>query len=411
MKRLFFIFLLFFSISARADVVALNFASVPLLTFAQASFREILKRDYVISPEVLSLDRKITISIKNINKDQVQSFITNILLTQGIAVSDRDGFIYLEAVKVPGPSPAETVFPVVAHGDINLKNPVSSDSSIVVSSIVSADDTDIYFPENRSSEFIASALNSIFPKCSTSIGSKLVIKSSKEKIIKILELARLIDTASKKITISASFVEVATGRSNNLGISILANFLNSQAGITLGNVSSGSALTIKNSSLQVVVDALKSDSRFHQLSNPSLTLDELEHGSLSVGNETPTVGGTSQDKNGSLIQQIVYRNSGVILDVLPKIYGSGAVSLAVDAQVSSFQNTTTGVSGSPTLSKRQIKTSLTFSPGTVVIMGGLKDQKTSDSNSGLSFLPDSFRVSSNSNSATDLVLLLSASVE
>jgi hypothetical protein len=69
----------------------------------------------------------------------------------------------------------------------------------------------------------------------------------------------------------------------------------------------------------------------------------------------------------------------------------------------------TGVTGSPTLVKRQVKTQVTVGDGEVILIGGLNDQQSSRSSSALSFFP-SWSAKSSSSSSTDLVLVLSAKV-
>ena len=65
---------------------------------------------------------------------------------------------------------------------------------------------------------------------------------------------------------------------------------------------------------------------------------------------------------------------GVIVDVVAKVLGSGKVKIAIDGQISSFKATSTGVSGSPTLIKRQVKTTITVSDGEVLLLGGFERQ-------------------------------------
>lgn len=69
-----------------------------------------------------------------------------------------------------------------------------------------------------------------------------------------------------------------------------------------------------------------------------------------------------------------------------------------------------GVSGSPTLIKRQVKTAVTVGDGDVLVIGGLTDTQTTNNTSGIAFLPASWSVNSGTKVQTDLVLVLSAKV-
>jgi type II secretory pathway component GspD/PulD (secretin) len=116
------------------------------------------------------------------------------------------------------------------------------------------------------------------------------------------------------------------------------------------------------------------------------------------------------DKNGNPIQQVTYQSSGVLLDVTPRVLGSGKINITLDGSVSSFSPTTTGVSGSPTRTKRQVQTTVTVDDGELLVIGGLNSNKEAANTSGLSFLPRSWRGSSSSTASSDLVLILSATV-
>ncbi|WP_092609329.1 hypothetical protein [Janthinobacterium sp. YR213] len=103
--------------------------------------------------------------------------------------------------------------------------------------------------------------------------------------------------------------------------------------------------------------------------------DDYEPMNITFGDETPTVSSTSKDNAGNPVQNVVYRPSGVIVDVVAKVLGSGKVKIAIDGQISSFKATSTGVSDSPTLIKRQVKTTITASDGEVLLLGGLNDSQ------------------------------------
>ncbi|WP_371933501.1 hypothetical protein [Janthinobacterium lividum] len=90
--------------------------------------------------------------------------------------------------------------------------------------------------------------------------------------------------------------------------------------------------------------------------------------------------------------------------------GSGEISLDVDAQISSFKANSSGLVGSPTLILRQLTTTVGLKDGDVMLLGGLQDTQSSESKSGLSFLPASWSAGSDSKTQTDLVLVVSAKV-
>lgn len=105
------------------------------------------------------------------------------------------------------------------------------------------------------------------------------------------------------------------------------------------------------------------------------------------------------------MQSVEYRSAGVIFSLSPTVRDS-LIDLLVDQQISDFARTETGVNNSPTLSKRSLSTTVSLSDGELVLLGGLTSQKLVESSSGLSWLPKALRSSGQSQSQTEVLLLL-----
>jgi len=407
---------------AKSDPISFDFVGVPLVTFGQATFKSIMHRDFVITPEVLTLDRKITISVKNIDATDVPRFVENILLQQGIATTLKDGVYYLAPVKnyqeLPAATETHKTAVAATATDAAIKQVTSTDAFSSPSETdtlsqqrKSDDDSFAYRPINRSSEFLVSVINAAFGKQSAILaGSQIVITGSKPNLTKIRNLIESLDILPKKVDISASWIEVTQNSGTGRGISLIASVLGSKLSASLGTINSGSAISLKNTNFELVIDALNSDVRFNQVSNSRIVGNEYEKLNLTVGDETPTISSTGKDNAGNPVQNVTYRPSGVIIDVLPRVLGSGNIEMMIDGQISSFKATMTGVSGSPTLIKRQVKTSVTVGDGEVLLIGGLNDSQNTNSNNGLAFLPQSWTLNSGSKVQTDLVLVLSAQI-
>lgn len=416
MRKLFILLLLIPALSSAAPGVSFDFASVPVGVFAQSVFKGLLHRDYVMAPELQGAERKISVSVANLNADQVPAFVDGVLLQQGISTTLKDGIYYLGAS-----SKSMDARPVV---DAAVSLPAALSSSLAGVTVepvdvraMSApgrgvdDESMVYVAVNRPTDFLAGVVSGAFGARSVVVaGGNLVLTGSKAQLKKMVALLDAVDSMPKLVDVSASWVEVADSSGSARGISLLASVLGAKLGVNIGTVNSGSSISLRNTSFQLVVDALDSDGRFKQVSNSRVTGDDYRQLVLTVGDETPTISSTGKDNAGNSIQNVVYRPSGVIVDVLPKVLGNGRIQLAVDGQISSFKATSTGVIGSPTLIKRQVKTMVTVGDGDVLLIGGLNDTQTTTASSGFSFLPSSWSVKSGSQTKTDLVLVLSAKV-
>lgn len=402
---------------AKPEPVSFDFASVSLVTFGQATFKAIMHRDFVISADALSMDRKITVSVKSMDAADVPRFVEGILAQQGIVTTLRDGVYYLTSARAqqeatqalqPASMASSPPFAAVSNATAFPTRPTGEFGQQVRRD---EQDSIVYSPINRSSDFLVAVLASAFGSQAAMVaGSKVVLTGSKKKIDKMRVFLEALDAAARMLDVSASWVEVTASTESARGISLVANILGAKFGVALGSPSASSSITLRNTNFELVLEALNTDGRFKQISNSRIVGDDFEKFTLNVGDETPTVSSTGKDNSGNSIQNIVYRPSGVIVDVWAKLLGGGKINLVIDGQISSFKVTSNGVSGSPTLIKRQVKTSVTVGDGEVLMIGGLNDTLSTNSISSFPFLPAAWGVKSGSKAQTDLVLILSARV-
>jgi type II secretory pathway component GspD/PulD (secretin) len=403
---------------AKGEPITLSFNAVSIVQFGQAMFKGMMKRDFVVSPDVVGVDRRITIDVKTIDRDDLPNFVENLLAHEGIQTTLRNGIYYLTLNRDHGLEPHDEAggstlsksFKDTTIGAADVDRHIEPDGS-GLHLRKDEDESEVFEPINRTSEFVAAVIAAGFGRQSaTPASGRVVLTGSKATIAKMLSLCNSLDTALKMVDVSASWIEVTSSSGSGRGISLAASFLGTKLGVSLGSVSSGSAVSLKSTRFDLVIDALNSDGRFKQITNSHLVGEDRTKLNLIVGDETPTVSSTGNDNAGNRLQSIVYRPSGVIIEAVPKVLGSGRISLDVDAQISSFKATANGVVGSPTLIKRQVKTTVALGNGDVILLGGLQDSQTTDSAFSLPFLPASWSAKSASNVQTDLVLVMSAKI-
>jgi general secretion pathway protein D len=122
----------------------------------------------------------------------------------------------------------------------------------------------------------------------------------------------------------------------------------------------------------VIITALDTVTDVEVLSSPSLVVVENQTATLQVGDEVPittqqaqsTIGG-----NSPVINQVEFKDTGIILNVTPRIGQNDAVTMDIEQEisnVSSGANTLT-----PTISKRSIKSQISVNDQQTVVLGGL----------------------------------------
>jgi len=162
-----------------------------------------------------------------------------------------------------------------------------------------------------------------------------------------------------------------------------------------------------------LLNLLATDNNINILSSPQVLVLNNETATVNVGNQVPIV--TSQFTDTSSIssnQTIQYKDTGVILNVTPRINYDGIILIDIDQQVSSVnEQITTGVN-SPTISTKQVKTKLAVKNGQSILIGGLIEHNTSDSESGIPLLKDVpvfgylFKYKEKSDDKTELLIVI-----
>jgi general secretion pathway protein D len=111
---------------------------------------------------------------------------------------------------------------------------------------------------------------------------------------------------------------------------------------------------------------------------------------LQVGDEVPFESGTiigvdsDNDRDTTVVQQI---DTGVILEVTPRINAGGLVVLEISQEVSNVAEET-GVEGNPIIQQRLIESTVAVQSGETLALGGLIRDKQSESVSGVPILKD-----------------------
>ncbi len=137
----------------------------------------------------------------------------------------------------------------------------------------------------------------------------------------------------------------------------------------------------------VVIDALHNVTDVKVLSNPSLVVLNNQAATLQVGNQVPISTGTATvlTANNTVVSTIDYRNTGIILRVVPRVSGNGNVIIEVEQETSSVSPGSAG-SLTPTISDRSVKSQISVASGQTVLLAGLISDETDRTRQGIPVL-------------------------
>ena len=125
---------------------------------------------------------------------------------------------------------------------------------------------------------------------------------------------------------------------------------------------------------RLIINALHGYTDVKVLSNPSIVVVDNQPATLQVGDQVPVQTGnaTVLSTSNTVVSTVDYKNTGIILRVLPRITSSGAVTLEVEQEISSVPNADgTTQTLTPTISERRVKSTINVMSGQTVLLAGL----------------------------------------
>ena len=231
----------------------------------------------------------------------------------------------------------------------------------------------------------------------------LLIKAPAREYRKILGILRRIDRPPLQVLINATLAEVTLNDNLKYGVQF---YLQKHGGVGgLLGFSNGSQLEITPpvpglnfivgsvTDPKVVIDALATETAVRVVSSPSVVVLHNQQATLQVGDEVPI--STRQassviDPQAPLVNEIQFKNTGVILKVTPRISSNGLVSMEVEQEISAVSNSvsTGGDSATltPTISQRKISSSIAVQSGQMVVLGGLISERIDNQKSHIPIL-------------------------
>jgi general secretion pathway protein D len=163
----------------------------------------------------------------------------------------------------------------------------------------------------------------------------------------------------------------------------------------------------------VVINGLKAMTDVKVLSSPSLVVVNNQIASLEVGDQVPVTTRqvtASDNATAPTINSVEYRDTGVILRVLPRVAANGSINLEVEQEVSNVVNANSSAGNSdaltPTISQRRIRSAVTVMSGQTVVLGGLIGNRQEKNRSGLPFLGSLAGALQNDRSSTNTEIIV-----
>ena len=157
----------------------------------------------------------------------------------------------------------------------------------------------------------------------------------------------------------------------------------------VASVFPGFSYVLNASNARVVLNALTQITDVTVISSPSVMVLDNQSARLQVGDEVPIATQSSVsvvDPDSPIVNAIQFRDTGVILEVTPRVNAGGLVELEVLQEVSNVVATTSSTIDSPTIQTRSIESVVAVQSGESIALGGLIQDEKEDGTTGIPIL-------------------------
>jgi general secretion pathway protein D len=273
----------------------------------------------------------------------------------------------------------------------------------------------------------------------------LVITAPPDVMLSLESVIRQLDVRRAQVYVEAVIAEVGADKSRQLGVQWIfdgsgngvgpvgiINFTN--VGTSIGDIAGaiidgqlpsltgGTTVGIGdlrgNTRFAAVLKALANDADTNILSTPTLVTMDNEEAEIIIGENVPFVTGsfTSAGGVGSVnpFQTVQREDVGLTLRIKPQINEGDAIKLDIEQEVSNISDSTAGVD--IITNKRAIKTSVIVGDNQIVVLGGLLEDRLTQSTQKVPFLGDIpvlgylFRSTASSLEKTNLMVFIHPSI-
>ena len=256
----------------------------------------------------------------------------------------------------------------------------------------------------------------------------LLISATPRDYELIRQVLQGIDVPPLQVLIEVTVAEVTLNDELNYGVEYFLNSGHTNTLLTAGTSAAsivpntpGFALSWLSGNFkpQAILQALSQITQTRVISTPRLLVVNNQTARLQVGDVVPIITQSETStvtSNAPVINNVTYKETGVVLEVTPRVNAGGFVTLDVNQAVSDVVRTESSDINSPTIRQRRLESTISVKSGQSILLGGLIKQQDTRGNSGIPFLSDVpgvgalFGTRTNSAARTELIMLMTPRV-
>ncbi|WP_298431855.1 secretin N-terminal domain-containing protein [uncultured Jannaschia sp.] len=223
--------------------------------------------------------------------------------------------------------------------------------------------------------------------------NSLLISATAEEYRRLEPVLRRLDTVATQVMLEAVIVEVSLNDTLRFGVRWFLENGSATRGFdsalepNFPGFSWNSAL----GDFRSTINALSSVTDVNVISTPTLMALNNQEAILQIGDQVPVVTRTAEsadDPDARIVSAVELRDTGIILNVVPRVNAHGGVLLDIDQEASRVVATTSSGIDSPTIQQRRLRTRVSVMDGESVVLGGLIQEGTQRTKNGVPVLSD-----------------------
>ncbi|MEK7286006.1 MAG: secretin N-terminal domain-containing protein [Nitrospirota bacterium] len=359
-------------------MVSLDFDNVDLPVLVKF-ISELTGKNFVIDEQVRG---KVTIfSPVKIPTSKAYEVFISVLEMKGFTVIQTGAVYQILPYAASPPSRSTHIY--------TLQNTLAEEVAQTLTALVSRSATPMR-PKSKPSDEITGTVQIITDKTT----NRLIMTASDEDYLIIEKLLKSLDIKRRQVYVEAIVMEMKEDKNREVGhdfgvlgggnpgqdLSILGSFNSAANGLfalatSLGAATATSTLGFKIAPVNVrsILNLLDENSGVNILSTPQILTSDRQKAEISVAQNVPFPGATTNVAGGSQTTTIERKDVGIIFRLTPTIMDSNQVKMDLYQEISSVLGSDKDLG--PTTAKRSANTTVTVRDGQTAVIGGLLGDK------------------------------------
>ncbi len=234
-------------------------------------------------------------------------------------------------------------------------------------------------------------------------GNRILFHGSASEFQRLRETLVQLDTPPQQVLIELTIAEVTLTDETRFGVEWFLEQTITDGTLTAstrggsvrqpGGLGATATHIFSRGTVEAALNAFASNRNLNILSTPRVFTRSGREAEILIGTDVPIITSqrASDNQTGGdtdVLQTVQYRQTGVILNVRPVVYGDDRIDISLYQEVSSQQPNTSAAINSPLILNRSVTTQISLQEGMTAVIGGMIQDNYTREQRGIPGLKD-----------------------